>query len=106
MPQPVPQVPARSTESPRTRPASGALPSPTEPEGSTAPLMMRARMTSSLPTMTIVVPTFRRREAVVRLLRAFAAELERDGAGVDVLVAVDGSEDGTVEAVEALSYPV
>jgi GT2 family glycosyltransferase len=69
---------------------------------------MPACMTDLSATMTIVVPTFRRREAVVRLLRAFADELEdaEAGAGVDVLVVVDGSEDGTVEAVEALPYPV
>jgi GT2 family glycosyltransferase len=59
--------------------------------------------------MTVVVPTYRRRDAVVRLLEALAEELrgsEEIAAGVDVLVMVDGSRDGTLEAVEALSYPV
>jgi GT2 family glycosyltransferase len=58
--------------------------------------------------MTVVVPTFRRRDAVVRLLGALEDEL-RDASvagGVDLLVMVDGSRDGTVEAVEALDYPV
>ena len=65
-------------------------------------------MADSRATMTVVVPTFRRRDAVIRLLRAFADELgdPETGAGVDVLVVIDGSEDGTVEAVEALPYPV
>jgi GT2 family glycosyltransferase len=60
------------------------------------------------PTMTIVVPTYRRRDAVLRLLAAFGEQLAdaRTGEGVDVLVVVDGSDDGTLEAVQALSFPV
>jgi GT2 family glycosyltransferase len=58
--------------------------------------------------MTVVVPTYRRRDAVLRLLAALGEQLadERTGAGVDVLVVVDGSDDGTLEAVQQLSYPV
>jgi GT2 family glycosyltransferase len=61
-----------------------------------------------LPSLTVVVPTYRRREAVLRLLDALAAQL-RDAelaAGVDFLVMIDGSRDGTLEAVEALELPV
>jgi GT2 family glycosyltransferase len=41
-------------------------------------------------------------------LKALARELgdEAVGSGVDVLVMVDGSRDGTLEALEALDYPV
>lgn len=64
-------------------------------------------MSAFPPSMTVVVPTYQRREAVLRLLAAFASELEGPaGAGVDVLVVVDGSEDGTFEAVGAMPYPV
>lgn len=57
--------------------------------------------------MTIIVPTFRRCEAVLRLLRAFAEQLEGpQGAGVEILVVVDDSRDGTLEAVQELDYPV
>lgn len=60
------------------------------------------------PTLTIVVPTYQRRDAVQRLLGAFGSQLADagTGAGVDVLVVVDGSDDGTFEAVQALAYPV
>jgi GT2 family glycosyltransferase len=62
-----------------------------------------------LPSMTVVVPTYRRRDAVVRFLRVLAGELAAQpemSAGTEVVVVVDGSRDGTVEAVEALDYPV
>jgi GT2 family glycosyltransferase len=58
--------------------------------------------------MTVVVPTYRRRDEVVRLLQAFAEQLRDDeqASGVDFLVMVDGSRDGTLEAVRALEFPV
>jgi GT2 family glycosyltransferase len=57
--------------------------------------------------MTVVVPTYRRRDAVVRLLGALIDDLrDEEAAGVDLLVMVDGSRDGTIEAVETLESPV
>jgi GT2 family glycosyltransferase len=69
---------------------------------------MRPSPDTTPPTMTIIVPTFRRRDAVLRLLAAFAEQFAdpQVGAGVDVLVVVDGSDDGTLEAVQELDYPV
>lgn len=63
---------------------------------------------SALPTCTCVVPTYRRREALARLLAGIAAQLGDPAAraGFDVLVVVDGSTDGTRELVAALDYPV
>lgn len=55
--------------------------------------------------MTIVIPTFRRRAAVLRLLDALAPQVARAGAAIDVLVVVDGSDDGTVDAVRHMAYP-
>lgn len=52
------------------------------------------------PSVSIVVPTHARRESVVRLLRALGAQT-----GVpdpfEVVIAIDGSEDGTGAAVDA-----
>ena len=61
------------------------------------------------PTLTVVVATYQRREPLLRLLRGLEAQLAADPGlrdGLDVVVVVDGSNDGTVEALEALSFPV
>ncbi|HYD09212.1 MAG TPA: glycosyltransferase [Acidimicrobiales bacterium] len=54
---------------------------------------------------TLVVPTYQRRDAVTRLLRALAPQAVEE---LDVVVVVDGSTDGTAAAVRALAatYPV
>lgn len=61
-----------------------------------------------MATMTVVVPTYRRRDPVLRLLESLGRQLadEETGRGVDVVVVVDGSRDGTLEAVRGLDYPV
>lgn len=59
--------------------------------------------------MTIAIATYERREAVCRLVRALGdAVLRRPelGEGLRVLVLVDGSTDGTTEALQALELPV
>ncbi len=61
----------------------------------------------AMPTMTVVISTYNRRALVLRLLAALAPQLSgAAGGGVDVLVVVDGSTDGTHDAVEHLDYPV
>ena len=60
---------------------------------------------SGLRTLTLVVPTYQRREPLLGLLESLRDQLAGEP-GTDVLVVVDGSTDGTAEAVEALEYPV
>ena len=58
-------------------------------------------------SLSIVVPTFDRRDSVLRLLRALEAQ-SRHAGDFEAIVVVDGSADGTTEAVEAYraSYPL
>ena len=58
----------------------------------------------SMPRVSVVIPTYRRRDALLRLLTA----LERQSlpaSDFEVIVVVDGSDDGSREAAEALSTP-
>lgn len=55
-------------------------------------------------TVTIVIPTFQRRASVLRLLRSLASQTVPIGA-FDVVVVVDGSTDGTAEAVRGYAAP-
>lgn len=55
------------------------------------------------PSFSIVVPTYRRREMVCDCLRALF-RLDYAGA-IELIVVVDGSTDGTREAIEALESP-
>jgi GT2 family glycosyltransferase len=55
--------------------------------------------------MTIVISSYRRREPLVRLLSALDAEANDEPAlrdGLEVVVVLDGSDDGSLEAVNAL----
>jgi peptidoglycan/xylan/chitin deacetylase (PgdA/CDA1 family)/GT2 family glycosyltransferase len=54
--------------------------------------------------LSVVIATRNRREMLRRCLAALAEQGE-DPAGFDVVVAVDGSEDGTAEMLERLSTP-
>ena len=47
--------------------------------------------------VTIVVPTFQRRDSVLRLLRSLESQTVPPGT-FDVVVTVDGSTDGTAAA--------
>jgi len=55
-------------------------------------------------TVTIIIPTFQRRESVLRLLASLSNQ-DFPPTAFDVVVAVDGSTDGTVEAVRAFAGP-
>ena len=52
-------------------------------------------------TVSVIVPTFNRQERLGRLLSALEGH-HRAGARFDVVVAVDGSEDGTQTMLSAL----
>ncbi|HKT61203.1 MAG TPA: glycosyltransferase [Gemmatimonadales bacterium] len=58
----------------------------------------------SSPRLTVVVPTYQRRDSVLRLLGSLAAQTAPAGA-FDVVVAVDGSTDGTADAVRRYAAP-
>ncbi len=54
--------------------------------------------------ISIIVPTYRRRESVRRLLRALSGQTLAPGL-FEVIVAIDGSDDGTRELVASSSAP-
>jgi glycosyltransferase involved in cell wall biosynthesis len=54
--------------------------------------------------VSVVVPTYQRRESVLRALRALAGQ-DLPADSFEVLVSIDGSDDGTREAIDALSTP-
>ena len=56
-------------------------------------------------SLTIVIPTYQRREQLHALLDSLVPELSRT-ADVEVVVVVDGSTDGSTEMLEAMGYPV
>lgn len=59
--------------------------------------------------MTIAVASYQRREPLERLLRCLSAQLAGSAelrAGLDVVVVLDGSSDGSREAAERLRFPV
>ncbi len=56
------------------------------------------------PAVSVVIPTFARRAAVERLLRALLAQT-LDPDGFEVIVSIDGSEDGTRALVAGFRAP-
>lgn len=55
------------------------------------------------PSFSIVVPTYQRRDIVCRTVRAIA-DIEYAGA-IEVIVVIDGSTDGTREALQSFKSP-
>jgi GT2 family glycosyltransferase len=64
---------------------------------------------TDLMRLTIGIPSYQRRGALQRLLESLAEELAGDPdllSAADVVVVVDGSDDGSLEMVRALDFPV
>jgi len=57
-----------------------------------------------MPRVSVVIPTFRRKEALLRALRSLATQSIAP-AEYEVVVVVDGSDDGTLEAAESAPQP-
>lgn len=61
------------------------------------------------PTLTVAIASYQRRTPLLRLLDGLADQVRRDpelGDGLDVVVVLDGSTDGSREALSDLSFPV
>ncbi|HKH91738.1 MAG TPA: glycosyltransferase family 2 protein, partial [Gemmatimonadaceae bacterium] len=58
----------------------------------------------TIPRVSVVIPTYRRRDALLRLLSGLARQ-RLPATDFEVIVVVDGSLDGSREAAEALSTP-
>ena len=57
----------------------------------------------SMPRISVVIPTYQRREVVLESVRSLAVQ---DFAGdFELIVVVDGSKDGSAEALRALEFP-
>jgi GT2 family glycosyltransferase len=61
-------------------------------------------MSESLPTLSVVIPTYNRRDSLLRTLNALARQTFPADA-FEVVVVSDGATDGTAEAVKALKMP-
>lgn len=60
-------------------------------------------------TMTVAIPSYQRRESLRRLLDSICAQVEEDPAlaeDLDIMVVLDGSDDGSREMLEAYRSPV
>lgn len=61
-------------------------------------------MTALSPEVSVIVPTYHRRESVRRLLQALAAQ-EPATPAYEAIVSIDGAEDGTHELVTRMRLP-
>ena len=92
---------------PETAAPVSATGSPGRPreEGAAAPIPDGCETAACVaPSISVVIPTFQRRDVVVRSVTALA-DLAYGGE-VEVIVVVDGSTDGTADALRALTLPV
>lgn len=62
--------------------------------------------TPASPEVSVVIPTYQRREVVLNTLRHF--EHQVDAPSFEIVVSIDGSNDGTLEALESFesSFPL
>ena len=58
---------------------------------------------SATPVFSIVIPTFNRRDTVLESIRALSRQTFADG--FEVIVVVDGSVDGSAEALRSIELP-
>ena len=58
----------------------------------------------SAPSISVVVPTYRRRASVIRALSALSRQ-DLPAEEFEVIVAVDGSDDGTSDAIASFTAP-
>ncbi|MGE5140308.1 MAG: glycosyltransferase family 2 protein [Rudaea sp.] len=66
---------------------------------------MQSKLNHFRPKISVVVPTFQRRDSVARLLRALEPEVSARQ-DTEVVVSIDGSEDGTREMLSAFAGPL
>jgi glycosyltransferase involved in cell wall biosynthesis len=59
---------------------------------------------NALPYVSVIIPTYRRRDSVERALRALARQTLAPQT-FEVIISIDGSQDGTREMVEVFSAP-
>jgi GT2 family glycosyltransferase len=59
---------------------------------------------NAIPYLSVIIPTYRRRDSVERALRALARQTLAPET-YEVIVSIDGSQDGTREMIETFSVP-
>src|SRR4051812_8703521 len=97
-------MPAAAAGTAKAGSRSGAAPADLLPGG--VPLGARVAGVPSAPddamTHSVIVPTFQRRALVTEVVRGLAAQVVPP---IEVVVVVDGSTDGTAQALEEVSAP-
>jgi GT2 family glycosyltransferase/peptidoglycan/xylan/chitin deacetylase (PgdA/CDA1 family) len=68
----------------------------------TAPLNNPERVNTVAPSYSVVIPTYQRRDLVVSAVRALSRQ---DMTTFEVIVVIDGSTDGTADALKSLDTP-
>ena len=56
------------------------------------------------PTLSVVIPTYQRRDSLLRLLASLTTQT-LPASAYEVIAVVDGSTDGTAEAARGLVVP-
>ena len=93
------QSPGRPVSLPRRAPPGARPPAPSGPAAQNGRAGRARDMTT--PAVSVVIPTYQRRESVQRAIEALAGQTLAPDA-YEVVVSIDGSDDGTREMLEAL----